>query len=201
MKTNEIITEVGEVYIIRASEDDLTIILKLWLEAAEWLSAKGIYQWKPNSFTLESVQEHYQKTELFLAKLNDTVVGSFSIQWSDDFIWKELNNHDSGYIHRLVVSREHKGMSLGKKLLMCAEEYIKISGKKTSRIDCMADNERLNNFYKNAGYNYICRIDRKYWSASLFEKAFSLKRCTSGNTVSTLRGPSTLGLQEDFRGR
>ncbi|UJF35508.1 GNAT family N-acetyltransferase [Paenibacillus hexagrammi] len=170
---NKIITNIGEITILRAAEDDLSDVLRLWLEAAEWLEVKGILQWRPNSFTQESVLEHYQKTELYIAKLNETIVGSFSIQWSDEFIWEELNNNSSGYIHRLVVARNFKGMNLGIELLTWAERYIQSTGKKASRLDCMADNQHLNTFYRKAGYNYIKRINRKYWSASLFEKVYS----------------------------
>lgn len=170
MKTDKLSKDLGEVNVSRALVEDLPNVLRLWLEAAEWLSNKGIYQWKPNSFTHDTVQEHFQRTELYVAKLNDVVIGSFSIQWSDEFIWQDRNDDNSGYIHRLVIGREFKGRSLGINLLATAEEYIKLAGKKSAKLDCMADNERLNNFYLDAGYNFISRIDRKYWSASLFEK-------------------------------
>jgi len=160
----------SEVEIARAGTDDLETVLKLWLEAANWLESKGISQWKPNSFTIESVKEHAAKTELFVARLNKEIVATFSLQWSDAFIWRELNSEDCGYLHRLVVARSYKSHNLGRLLLSWAEKYITDNGKSKLRLDCMADNEKLNEYYRGSGFDFVGRIDRTYFSASLYEK-------------------------------
>lgn len=161
---------IGEIAISKAQREDLQCVLDLWLEAAKWMLTQGIEQWKPNLFTMDSVQEQYKNAELFVAKTNELVVGCFSVQWSDELIWQELNNDDAGYIHKLVVAREFKGHHIGAHLLACAEEYIKFAGKRSSRLDCKADNERLNAFYRDAGYRFVTKVEGRNWNSSLYEK-------------------------------
>jgi GNAT superfamily N-acetyltransferase len=155
----------------RATADDLETVLELWLEAADWIfRQKGIHQWKPNSFTLTSVIDHFNKTELFVAEAGETILGAYSVQWSDETIWGERDDEASGYVHRLVVGRAHAGQGLGALLLNKACEYIYGQGKQRVRVDCMADNVRLNEYYVQQGFAYQGRIDKPYFSASLYEK-------------------------------
>ncbi|WP_438446093.1 GNAT family N-acetyltransferase [Gorillibacterium sp. sgz5001074] len=174
MRTIRLDTEPGGLRIARASEEELPAVLELWLEAADWIWSKGILQWRPGSFTMETVREHHARTELYTAwgdGGNGELAGTFSLQWSDPFIWQERNDAEqAGYIHRLAVARGWKGRRIGERLLACAEDFIREAGRSRARLDCMADNARLNRFYREAGYVYQARMDRQHWSASLFEK-------------------------------
>lgn len=69
--------DLNNVVIQRARDDELQDVLKLWVEAANWLESLGIYQWEPNSFTIESVNEHYENTELFVARSGESIIGTF----------------------------------------------------------------------------------------------------------------------------
>lgn len=155
---------------VRASQDDIDEIHSLWAETADWLKSKKIDQWRDEQVTREAVVYCYNNSEMFLVKSNNTTVGTFFIVWSDPFIWKGLDNGSSGYLHRLVVRRKYAGNHLGSKLLALAEQYIRRSGMKYFRLDCMAENPILNDFYQKAGFQYKGRVDGEDWSASLFEK-------------------------------
>ncbi|MDQ1912169.1 GNAT family N-acetyltransferase [Paenibacillus sp. GD4] len=155
----------------RAESRDLPAVLELWLEAADWIYRElGIHQWKPSSFTIESVTEHFRKTELFVAVDGERVMGTYSVQWNDPFIWGDRDDEQSGYIHRLVVSRSYRGEGVGRLLLEQAAVYIRSQGKDRIRLDCMADNVRLNEYYRHQGFEYLGRVDKPYFSASLYEK-------------------------------
>jgi ribosomal protein S18 acetylase RimI-like enzyme len=154
-----------------ASLADAPIVLNLWQSSAKWLQSRGIDQWNPEKFTLESVLEFLKNgSDVYLAEINNEFVGTYLITWTDPFIWRELDNSESGYIHRLAVNRQFIGKGIGLKLLRSAEEQIRIKGKKYIRLDCMADNKRLNQYYRDSGYQYIRRIDGEGWSAHLYEK-------------------------------
>ncbi|NBC69532.1 GNAT family N-acetyltransferase [Paenibacillus sacheonensis] len=139
--------------------------------SARWLNAKGIFQWRPEYFHLDQVTEFMADgAHVYLAYWNDAVVGTYTITWSDPLIWKELDSPDAGYIHRFAVHRDYEGQGLGGHLLHAAEEQIRQEGKTLVRLDCMADNARLNQYYREMGYAYIRRLDAADWSASLYEK-------------------------------
>lgn len=57
-------TYLDDIEIVRANPDELENVFELWLEAANWLESMGIRQWKPNSFTIDSVKEHFNKTDI-----------------------------------------------------------------------------------------------------------------------------------------
>ena len=154
-----------------ASRDDAPIILNLWKGSAEWLQSNDIDQWNPEEFNLERVLKFMNReSDIYLASIDNEIVGTYLITWQDPFIWKELDNSESGYIHKLAVNRNFKGKGIGLQLLRSAEEQIKGKGKRYVRLDCMADNIRLNQYYKDAGFQFVRRIEMNNWSAHLYEK-------------------------------
>lgn len=163
-------TSLGPAKITRAYHDDIDIILTLWREAADWIASKGIDQWRADSLHEETVKNQLAHSEVYILKVEDQVLGSLAIQWSDPFIWGDLDNDESGYVHRLVVRRAYRGHGIGRHLLDWAAQYIKQHGKRYIRLDCMADNPRLNEYYKGLGFVYIGRFDGNGWSANLYER-------------------------------
>lgn len=164
-------SETSSIVIRRASLNEAPIILDLWQNSARWLNSKGIYQWRPEFFNLDQVTEFVTNgSDVYIAELNSEVVGTYIITWSDSYIRKDLDNANSGYIHRFAVNRDYKGMKIGNILLKTAEQQIKSKGKTLVRLDCMAANNRLNAYYLDYGFNYIRTINGDGWSANLYEK-------------------------------
>ncbi|MGI2297964.1 GNAT family N-acetyltransferase [Paenibacillus sp. GXUN7292] len=160
-----------ELIITHATIDDAPIILSLWKGSAEWLQSNNIKQWNPEAFSLEQVLKFVNDgSDVYLATIDNEIAGTYLITWQDPFIWKELDNSDAGYIHKFAVNRKFKGKGIGSKLLRSAEEQIRDKGKKYIRLDCMADNNRLNQYYRDAGYQFVRRLDSEGWSAHLYEK-------------------------------
>ncbi|WP_042161758.1 GNAT family N-acetyltransferase [Paenibacillus gorillae] len=158
-------------------------ILSLWQTAARWLQAKGIAQWAPEYFNIGQIKEWMDSgADIFIASMNGEAVGTLLICWTDPSVWEELNSEDAGYIHRFAVSRTHTNAGIGRYLLAWAEREIKARGKKMVRLDCMADNTALNNYYQSNGY---VQVGTRHWSngwrANLYEKAI-----TSGNEVQAI---------------
>lgn len=159
-----------ELRIRPANPEDARDVLAIWTNAAEWQRARGIDQWNPAQFSLEGAAAAIRDAEVYLAELGHDPVGTYLIVWSDSLIWKERDNAESGYIHKLAVRRDLNGMGIGLRLLAHAERQIAGRGKRFIRLDCMADNERLNRYYLGAGYTLVGRSDGDGWSANLYEK-------------------------------
>ncbi|SEL94262.1 Acetyltransferase (GNAT) family protein [Paenibacillus sp. cl141a] len=159
--------------VYQATEADSHIILDLWKGSARWIQSKGINQWNPSHFNINQVYECFNNgIEFYLAQLNEEVVGTLYICWSNPVPWGELDNNESGYIHRFAVSRNHTGNGIGKQLLNWAEKYIKDKGKTFIRLDCMAENARLNQYYLEVGYKHIRFLNwSNGWKINLYEKS------------------------------
>jgi GNAT superfamily N-acetyltransferase len=149
-----------------ASIDDSQIVLDLWRMSARWLQSKGINQWDPEHFNIEQVYECFNNgSEIYLARLKEEIVGTLFICWSDPLIWGELDNNESGYIHRFAVNRSHSGKGIGQLILKWAENYIRNKGKKRIRLDCMAEN------YLESGFQHIRLLHwDNGWKINLYEK-------------------------------
>lgn len=61
-------------------------------------------------------------------------------------------------------------MRIGYRLLEWAENYVKSQGKRFFRLDCMTENEGLNQYYAEAGFALVRTAAGEGWSANLYEK-------------------------------
>lgn len=154
----------------RAASEHIALLQELYVEAARWRAARGIMLWDEHAFTDAYMKRFMLEREVFIALAGGDGIGCFAIQWSDPAIWRELDNEESGYLHRLVVSRKYSGMRLGYRLLERAEEYVKSQGKRFFRLDCMAENKGLNQYYTKAGFAFVRTAIGGGWSANLYEK-------------------------------
>ena len=56
------------------------------------------------------------------------------------------------YLHRLAVHPEYQKKGIGKFIMDFAEEYAKLNGFKSIRLDTFSQNKRNNRFYKSRQY-------------------------------------------------
>lgn len=155
----------------KAVPDDAPRMLELWKRLGEWLRERGIDMWRPERFSLDEIQAFFKDgADLYLAEMDGSLAGTYVIMWSDPSIWGESDSTAAGYIHRLAVDRRYRGRGIGSRLLRDAEDRIRQNGKTVARLDCMADNERLNRYYRDHGYQFVRRVDAGSWSANLYEK-------------------------------
>ncbi|MCM3748772.1 GNAT family N-acetyltransferase [Paenibacillus pasadenensis] len=164
------LAEKGQLEVRRANAEDADAMHELYVDAAKWISAKGIRQWGEADFPKSYIEQFIREKEVFVAVQNGELAGCFSVQWDYETIWGEQFHEQAGYVHRLATSRKFKGQAVGSQLLQWAENYIKSKGKSWMRLDCMADNESLNRYYLSQGLVYCGRHDDQFWSANLYEK-------------------------------
>ena len=138
-------------------------------EAAHWLISRGIDQWRPGQFRMESLAEHVQRGEVFVARRGGEAVGTLTLQESDARIWGERPD-DALYVHGLAVRRSGAGRGLGGAMLRWAELQAHEAGKTYLRLDCMAENPALRAYYERAGFAHVGDMYGATWSASLYEK-------------------------------
>lgn len=155
-----------------ATMDDAEALRALYLEAVEWIQeAKGIRQWNSDMFSPTHVEQLFREQDVYVAELDGRLAGAFSINWDkEEGIWGTLFHADAGYVHRLAVARDRKGLGIGRLLLLHAERLISHKGRSWLRLDCMADNPSLNAYYSRLGLQYRGRFDGEVWSASLYER-------------------------------
>lgn len=85
----------------------------------------------------------------------ELTLGIFSVCYSDPLIWREMENGDAIYLHRIVLNREIRDIKLFSLLLDWALKHARQKHLKKLRMDTWAENEKLINYYKSYGFRFV----------------------------------------------
>ena len=159
----------------QARPTDLDTVVSMLEEAARWMVRRGIEGWTPDGFSRERIAVLIERGEMYLAVLAGRPAGTFALQWSDRETWGDVPD-DAGYIHGLAIRREFAGTGLGREMLVRAEHLVSRSEREYLRLDCVADNEALNEYYRRVGFAYRGSAVVRGLAVALYEK----RVCVSG---------------------
>ncbi|GHI07391.1 protein tyrosine phosphatase [Streptomyces cellostaticus] len=135
-----------------ADDADVASLVHLRDDAARWMLAQGITgQWQPGELDEDHFRRIMQSGEVWLAEADGHLAGAWELWWQDEDAWGPQQPF-AGYIHRLMVNRSSAPPGTGRLLLRAAERRVAAAGRTLARLDCLADNARLNTYYLNAGY-------------------------------------------------
>lgn len=70
-----------------ATAGEVDVALDVLNQAAEWVVARGAEGWTPGQWRRERLLEAINAGETHLARQGSTVVGTVTLQWSDDTFW------------------------------------------------------------------------------------------------------------------
>jgi ribosomal protein S18 acetylase RimI-like enzyme len=132
---------------------DLNIIYWLFDEATKLQNKNGYKVWE--SIDKEALQDDIKNILQFKVVRDEDILGIFSIQFNDPFIWRERDQKDAIYLHRIVVNPNFKGQKLFEKVLTWAIQLAKQENQKFLRMDTWADNYQLIEYYKSYGFQFI----------------------------------------------
>ena len=98
-----------------------------------------------------------------------TTIGTITLQWSDKRFWGDLPLN-AGYVHKLAIERSYSGQSLGLRMMQWAEAKARAEGKRYLRLDCLAGNKTIREYYERGGFIHVRDTQAAGWKASLYEK-------------------------------
>jgi len=146
-------TKTDNFKIVNTTKGDLDKILWLFEQAMDLQGKNGYKVWSGiDKIALEKDIEnglHYK-----IVRDND-ILCIFSIQHNDPFIWRDRDQNDAIYLHRIVVNPYFKGQRLFKKVLNWAKHFARQRSLKFIRMDTWADNEKIIDYYKSFGFKFI----------------------------------------------
>ena len=184
------VTAGGHVYrMLPALPDDVGALLVLLREAARWLVARGIDQWRPEQFEREAILRHIAPGEIYVAERDGELAGTLALSLADPRVWGE-QQPVAGYVHWLAVRRTDAGIGLGRALLDWAAGQVARSGRTLRRLDCMRDNPGLRAYYERAGFVHVGDRTFGTFGASLYEKR--IDGMTTRETIPTRHGTLTI---------
>jgi RimJ/RimL family protein N-acetyltransferase len=149
---------------IRLAENTETKeIIQLLKEVAAWLKSEEIDQW---SYLLsggedQEIELAILKEETYVAEYENNLIGTFTIsplqsEWDFD-LWGDIEG-SAIYLHRLAVNTDYKGQGFGQEMIQWIEKHF-FGQFMYLRLDCVSDNPRLNQFYKDCGFTFVGTTD------------------------------------------
>ena len=135
-----------------ATNRDSTVIIKMLREIVQWMKENNINQWH---FLLdggddEEIEQAIINQETYIVLKDKNIVATFTLlskqsEW-DRHIWGSDISSKSLYLHRLAIIPTYMKKGIGKSILTWIQDNV--SDKEFLKLDCGADNVKLNNFYK-----------------------------------------------------
>lgn len=141
-------------YIVtNTSINDLQEIYILFEQAIQFQKKNHYIGW--NSYDKEFIKSDVQNNLLYKIIKDDKIACIFSICLNDDLIWRERENGDAVYLHRIILNQDFKGEKIFKKVLEWTINFTAERKLKHIRMDTWAENEKIISYYKSYGFSFI----------------------------------------------
>ncbi len=139
--------------ITHASVNDLPAIYKLFEEAIKFQQANNYVGW--SSYDKAFIQVDIKNKFLLKITNKGSIAGIFSICFTDELIWREKENGNAIYLHRIVLNQQYKGEKIFGKVLDWAIKFARDNRLTYIRMDTWAANEKIIAYYKSYGFVFI----------------------------------------------
>ena len=135
---------------------DLNRIMEITRACAIDLISNNIFQWNEKYPSKEAFKKDIEKNTLYVCKNKSRITGCISLCADKDEEYENVEwiteDFKNLYLHRLAVHPEYQKKGVGRSLMDFAEEYAKLNGFKSVRLDTFSQNPRNNKFYKSRKY-------------------------------------------------
>lgn len=139
--------------IVPTLKEDFETILWLFDEAMKLRNRQDYIVWKAID-QKKLAEDIVHKMQYKIIK-DDKIICIFSIQFNDRFIWRNRDQNDAIYLHRVVTHPHFKGQRLFQTVLNWTISYAKTHDLKYVRLDTIAKNTQLRNYYLSYDFRYL----------------------------------------------
>ena len=161
----------GRFKVVPAKPEDVDTVLDILDEAAAWIiNQKLPYVWKPGGFSRQTFLEQISRAEVHIGLVDETPAGTITLQWEDIVFWGE-QRPTAGYVHKLAVRPAYARQKIGVEMLKWAESTARKVGKMFLRLNCLAEDSKIRDYYERAGFLYKGDVAGPRARASLYEKS------------------------------
>jgi len=139
--------------IVNTSLKDLPFVYELFDLSVKYQEARGYPTWK--NYDKGALTQDVENKQQFKVILDTQIGIVFSVRYTDKIIWREMDQGDSIYLHRIVVNPAFKGQKLFGQILSWAKQHAKQKKLGFIRMDTWATNEKIIEYYKGFGFTFI----------------------------------------------
>lgn len=138
---------------LNSKPEDLDEIFRLYDLAIEFQKTVFNKSWLP--FDRNFIEREIAEKRNWKIVVDNRIACVFSIAFEDRLIWKAKNADAAIYIHRITTNPDFRGQKFVPKIVEWARNYAKSNGKDFVRMDTWGDNQKLIDYYKNCGFEFL----------------------------------------------
>lgn len=145
----------------KATVLDLNSIMQITKACAKHMINQQIYQWNEHYPNRNAFKNDVQRGELYVYMQNNICMGCIVITTIKDVEYvpiEWLTKDKNIYIHRLAVHPKYQGKGIAQQMMTFAENFAKINGYFSVRLDTFSQNKRNQKFYETRGYKRLGNI-------------------------------------------
>lgn len=140
---------------------------------SDWMHDRGISQWHRSDVSEDRIRHQAEAGQWWVIR-SDTgdLIAAVRTLDEDPQIWGPADWR-AVYVHGLMVDRRHAGHGVGCGLLIWAAEYGRRQAAEVVRLDCVATNRDLCNYYLDQGFTRVGtkQLPPQWGSAAVFERS------------------------------
>ena len=139
--------------VVNTQMADLPFIYHLFDEAIVYQRKKGYPVWP--DYDRAVLQQDIKDGRQFKVLTPQGIQGVFSVCYSDPIVWRERDQGDAIYLHRIVVNPAFKGQHLVRKVLDWTSVRAREQRLPFLRMDTWADNPVIIAYYRSFGFRIV----------------------------------------------
>ena len=132
---------------------DLQVVYDLFELSIIYQEKKGYPVWK--NYDKSALVKDVNNKNQYKIIIDEQISMVYSVCYSDKILWRQMENGDAIYLHRIVVNPQFKGKRMFGIILEWAIQHAKSKGFKFIRMDTWADDPNIINYYKGFGFYFI----------------------------------------------
>lgn len=141
-------------YEVRNTEmSDLGLIYELFEQSINYQEKNGYPVWR--NYDRIAIIKDIENKNQYKVIIDSSIAIVFSVGYSDKIIWRQYDQGNSLYLHRIVVNPKLKGQRLIGKIVDWAIHQCKQRALNSIRMDTWANNASLIEYYKAFGFTVI----------------------------------------------
>lgn len=132
---------------------DLPFIFELFDHSIRYQEKHGYPVWK--NYDQGAIRADIENKNQYKIIVNGVIGIVFSVAYADKIIWRELDQGDAVYLHRIVVNPDCKGRQLFGLIADWSVQHAKQKGLSCVRMDTWACNDSLIRYYAGFGFSAV----------------------------------------------
>lgn len=139
--------------IVNTSLQDIDDVFKLYAMASDFKKKVSGVEWP--EFNRGMIETEIQENRHWKIVVDGQVACVWSITFEDPQVWEERNEEPSIYLHRIATNPSFRGQKFVEQIVEWSKQYAQSHGKIYVRMDTIAGNQRLTDYYVKCGFSYL----------------------------------------------